>query len=189
MQDELIAAGGSGLRFLSGRKATLPGYYRATKSWDLIALQDDEPILAVEYKSMQGSEGKNLNNRADEVFGVAEDLRAAEQAGLLASTMRRAYIFVMGIAPESTSPAGVSRVAAGKTDAIFQGASYLERAAIMCERMRSTGLYHLTWTVGIQEAPFSWSEPRLSVGWDAFAQGISDMFEGGKVKPLPRDEI
>jgi hypothetical protein len=166
-----------------------PGYYRPTKSWDLLVLQDDKPVLAVEYKSMKGSEGKNLNNRADEVFGVAEDLRQAERSPLLPATMRRAYVFVMGVTDQSVAPRTTQAVAAGSVDTIFQGASYLERAAIMCERIRETGLYHLTWAVGIREDPFSWMEPRPSVGWEVFSRGLHGMFTDGVVRPLPQEKI
>lgn len=189
VRDELISAGGRDLNFLTGRRATLPGYYRATKSWDLLVLQGDDPVLAVEYKSMKGSEGKNLNNRADEVFGVAEDLRQAERSPQLQATMRRAYVFVMGVTDESTAPRTTQQVAVGSVDKVFQDASYLDRAAIMCERMRETGLYHLTWAVGIQEEPFGWTEPLASVGWDAFSAGLHGMFTNGVITPLPHDEI
>ncbi|MFF3317587.1 PaeR7I family type II restriction endonuclease [Streptomyces sp. NPDC003035] len=188
VREELAAASATGLIFKTGRP-TLPGYYRATKAWDLVVFQGPEPILAIEYKSMKGSEGKNLNNRADEVFGVAEDLRQAEKHGLLPATMRRAYVFVMGVTEESLAPKKLPGVLAGKPDEAFEGASYLHRAAIMCERMRETGLYHLTWAVGVQEKPFEWQEPMPSVGWDVFAKGLRDMFDDGVVKPLPREEI
>ncbi len=189
VREELQAAGGNSLEFRTGRGATVPGYYRPTKAWDLLTLQDGQPVLAVEYKSMKGSEGKNLNNRADEVFGVAEDLRQAEERKLLPQTMRRAYVFVMGMTEESTVPVGVPAVAAGETDTVFAGASYFERAAIMCERMQETGLYHFAWAVGLREDPFDWTEPREAVNWENFSRGLRGMFEGGKVEPLPPSRV
>lgn len=171
------------------KQTTLPGYYRPTKSWDLIVFQRDTPILAVEYKSMKGSEGKNLNNRADEVFGVAEDLRQAEKNGLLPATMRRAYVFIMGMTEDSTVPVIPQRVAVGHVDEAFEKASYLQRAALMCERMKNSGLYHMTWAVGVQDDPFRWEEPREAVGWQSFADGLRDMFDDGTVKPMPSSEI
>ncbi|MER6093599.1 PaeR7I family type II restriction endonuclease [Streptomyces bluensis] len=189
VREELKAAGGTSLEFRTGRGATVPGYYRPTKAWDLLVLQDGQPVLAVEYKSMKGSEGKNLNNRADEVFGVAEDLRQAEERKLLPRTMRRAYVFVMGMTDESTAAVGAPRVAAGEMDTVFTGASYFERAAIMCERMQETGLYHFAWAVGIREDPFGWSEPRDAVNWENFSRGLRGMFAGGKVKPLPPSRV
>lgn len=143
------------------------GYYRASKSWDLLVLRNERPILAVEYKSMSGSEGKNLNNRADEVFGMAQDARAAEKHGLLPAGLRRAYVFVMGANADSLRPVGVANVV-GTPDPVFQGASYMQRMAIMCRRMRDDGLFDLAWAVAVHEDPFSWFEPDPEVGWDRF---------------------
>jgi hypothetical protein len=160
------------LQLLHNREATLAGYYRASKSWDLLVLQNEKPILAVEYKSMSGSEGKNLNNRADEVFGMAQDARAAEEHGLLPPGMRRAYVFVMGANDDSQRPIGVPRLI-GTPDPIFEGASYMQRMAIMCRRMRDDGLFDLAWAVGVCEEPFSWFEPDPEVGWDRFVSDLA----------------
>ena len=105
--EEIGAIGVQNLRVLKNRNATLVGWYRSSKSWDLLVLQDDLPVLSVEYKSMEGSEGKNLNNRADEMFGVAEDAREAEAHGLLPKELRRAYVFIMEATEASTVPVAV----------------------------------------------------------------------------------
>ena len=181
--EQVQALGVEGLELRHNRGATLAGYYRPSKSWDLLVVREGQPLLAVEYKSMSGSEGKNLNNRADEVFGIAEDARAAEAHGILPSGLLRAYIFVMGANDDSTRPVGVGNVV-GTPDPVFDGASYLERMAIMCERMRDAGLYDLVWAVGVVEEPFSWFEPRASVGWDTFTREL----ESGLNPPTPRGE-
>lgn len=186
---EIESLGAPDLTLRVGRHAVLPGFYRPTKAWDLVVLQGDQPVLAVEYKSMQGSVGNNLNNRADEVFGVPEDMRQAERYGMVPRTMRRAYVFVINLDEESRHVPRIPNVAAGAMDREFLGASYLERAAIMCERMLQTGLYHLVWMVGVQEKPFAWVEPRAAVGWAAFSKGLRDIFDGGVVRPLPATEL
>lgn len=181
--DEIRAAGARDLVLHSSRgMTTLPGYYRASKAWDLVVTRGSQPVLAVEYKSMSGSVGNNLNNRADEIFGMAEDARQAELHGLLPSRMRRAYVFVMGDTPQSTKPVGRS---SAFEDPIFRGASYLERTAIMCRRMRDTGLFHMTWAVAVKEDPFSWYEPDPEVGWDRFAADLRAAFPHGELAPNP----
>ena len=177
--DEIRATGMPGLSLRKNRQAQLAGYYRSSKSWDLLVLRLGVPVLAVEYKSMSGSEGKNLNNRADEVFGIAEDAREAERRGILPPNLRRAYIFVMGVNRDSTRPVGVG-TPYGKPDHAFSNASYLSRMATMCARMRETGLYHLTWAVGVHETPFYWGEPDENVGWDRFASDLRDTFPEGR---------
>lgn len=165
--DELDSVGLQGLSYLTDRQATVPGYYRARKSWDLIVFRLGTPLLAVEYKSMTGSEGKNLNNRADEVIGVAQDLKRAQEQGLLPAEMMRGYVFLMEVTPAVSIPVGAT-VAIGSPDPQFVGASYLERMAIMCERLRTDGLYDMTWAVGVTRNPVGFVEPRPSVGWDEF---------------------
>jgi hypothetical protein len=175
--EQIHALGVGDLELRHNRGATLAGFYRPSKAWDLLVLREGAPLLAVEYKSMSGSEGKNLNNRADEVFGIAEDARAAEAHGILPAGLLRAYIFVMGANDDSTRPVGVGNVV-GNPDPVFNGASYLERMAIMCERMRAANLYNLVWAVGVVEEPFSWFEPRTSVGWDDFTARLRQAFTG-----------
>lgn len=172
--DELVESGLQDLTLHFNRHATLPGYYRASKSWDLLAVRDGDPVLVVEYKSMKGSEGKNLNNRADEVFGIAEDLRAAQQAGLVNDRLVRAYVFLMEVTPAVTRPVG-NVVRVGEADPIFAGASYLDRMAIMCERIREAGLYDLTWAVGVETNPTRIREPRESCGWVEFKAGLWEL--------------
>lgn len=173
--DELDALGLSGLTFGTNRAATLPGYYRASKSWDLLVQVRGVPLLAVEYKSMQGSEGKNLNNRSDEVFGVAEDTRQAQRAGLLPPGLKLAYVFVMEATPAVLRPVRVLPTA-GAPDPAFNGVSYLDRMSIMCERIRETGLYDLTWALAAERNPVGFFEPNPSVGWDQFAEDLTETF-------------
>lgn len=180
--DEIRSTGASGLEIRTNPKATLPGYYRPSKAWDLLVLQHGCPVLVVEYKSMKGSEGRNLNNRADEIFGMAEDLRQAELNGRLPKNLRRAYVFVMGLTLESLNPVEV-QTAFGGADPIFDGRSYFERSVIMCHRMRESSLFHLTWAVGVREDPVSWYEPNPEVGWRRFAADLQGAF-GGSV-PVP----
>lgn len=61
----------------------LPGFYRPTKQWDLVVIRRDRLCAAVELKSMSGSYGKNLNNRAEEALGSATDVWAAFNKGTL----------------------------------------------------------------------------------------------------------
>ncbi len=182
--EEIGAIGVQNLRVLKNRNATLVGWYRSSKSWDLLVLQDDLPVLSVEYKSMEGSEGKNLNNRADEMFGVAEDAREAEAHGLLPKELRRAYVFIMEATEASTVPVAVGDPI-GAPDPIFQGASYLQRMAIMLSRMRDSGLYHLVWALGAVRESLDFVEPDSAVGWDRFAADLRSGFAHGRPVEAP----
>jgi hypothetical protein len=184
VEDEIKSVGATDLELKYDRGATLAGWYRNSKSWDLLVLQHGKPILAVEYKSMSGSEGRNLNNRADEVFGIAEDARQAEAHGILPRNLRRAYIFLMEITPTARVNRNAGRPF-GRPDPIFHQASYLDRMAVMCERMRDSGLYHLVWAVGVIREPIGFMEPSASVGWDRFAADLRNGFASGQALPAP----
>lgn len=180
--DEIRATGATGLELRFDRNAVLPGWYRPSKAWDLLVLQHGRPILAVEYKSMAGSVGNNLNNRADEVFGIAEDARQAEINGILPSNLRRAYIYVLEVTPAVTRPVSIAQQV-GRPDMIFHGASYFDRVTIMCKRMRDSGLYHLVWVIGVMHNPVRFAEPSAEVGWDRFKADLRAGFAHGDAMP------
>ena len=60
------------------RRNTLPGFFRPTKDWDLLAVVNGHLLVSVEFKSQVGpSFGNNFNNRAEEAVGSATDLWTA----------------------------------------------------------------------------------------------------------------
>lgn len=75
----------AGLQRLDVRTRTaleLPGYFRATKKWDLIVVSEGQLVLAMEFKSQAGkSIGNNVNNRAEEAVGSAQDVWIAFREG------------------------------------------------------------------------------------------------------------
>jgi hypothetical protein len=75
----------AGLKRLDVRTRTaleLPGYFRATKKWDLIVVSERQLVLAMEFKSQAGkSIGNNVNNRSEEAVGSAKDVWTAFREG------------------------------------------------------------------------------------------------------------
>ncbi|MHB8576057.1 MAG: PaeR7I family type II restriction endonuclease, partial [Dehalococcoidia bacterium] len=55
----------------------LPGFYRATKDWDLLVVAGGELVAALELKSQVGSFGNNFNNRTEEAVGTVADIWTA----------------------------------------------------------------------------------------------------------------
>ena len=50
----------------------LPGFFRPTKQWDLLAVRDGRLLAAMELKAQVGpSFGNNFNNRTEEAMGSA----------------------------------------------------------------------------------------------------------------------
>lgn len=70
---ELVKANGLGHAQLHQTSAvvTLPGYFRPTKKWDLLVINERRLVAAVELKSQVGpSFGNNFNNRTEEAIGT-----------------------------------------------------------------------------------------------------------------------
>jgi hypothetical protein len=59
------------------RDVVLPGFFRATKNWDVLVIHQRRLLAVFEFKSQVGSFGNNLNNRSEEVIGSAADLWVA----------------------------------------------------------------------------------------------------------------
>lgn len=153
---------------------TLPGYFRPSKKWDLVIVQDGVLIAAIELKSQVGpSFGNNINNRSEEAIGNAVDLRHAFSAGSLGPVEPwLAYVFLLEEAQGSTQPVRLGNMAF-EPEKGFLDSSYKERYALLCHRLLSEGLYDAAWFLtaeaqigGLVDQP----EPELS--WDRFADAI-----------------
>jgi hypothetical protein len=117
------------------RGLTLPGYYRATKDWDLMVVYKGVLAAAIERKSMVGSVGKNVNNRAEEAVGTATDLWAAHREGRYGLVRPWVgYFVLLGDQQDIDDPVSVNEPFF-KADEEFQGASYKERWEILCKRL------------------------------------------------------
>jgi phage replication-related protein YjqB (UPF0714/DUF867 family) len=67
---------------LKRRLLTLPCYFRPTKVWDMLVMNEGRLIAAIEFKSHVGpSFGNNFNNRTEEAIGTAVDLWTAYREG------------------------------------------------------------------------------------------------------------
>jgi len=62
-------------------KVILPGFFRATKNWDVLVIHEGRLLGVFEFKSQVGSFGNNFNNRSEEVIGSAADLWVAHHRG------------------------------------------------------------------------------------------------------------
>lgn len=122
---------------------TLPGYFRPTKLWDVLIVQDKRLIAAIELKSQVGpSFGNNFNNRTEEAIGTAHDLWTAYREGAFGKHPRPFIGWMMMVedAPESRS---TKRESTPHFPVFpeFRGASYLKRYDILCQRLVQEQLY------------------------------------------------
>jgi len=122
---------------------TLPGYFRPTKLWDIVVMHKGQLIAAVELKSQVGpSFGNNFNNRTEEAIGTAHCMWTAYREGAFGKQPRPfiGWLMVVEDAPGSRTPVR-DKSPHFPTFKEFNGASYLNRYDILCQRLMQEQLY------------------------------------------------
>ena len=151
-------------KLLLGREAQLPGYFRPTKSWDIIMVNQETLIAAIEIKSIADSFGKNANNRYEEALGSGIDIKEAFEEDSLEGLTRifTGYIILVEDCPETQASVQIQMkhframkefmlnseereqiyVRDKKREfPIIRGVSYMDRFDIFCRRLMQKYLY------------------------------------------------
>ncbi len=122
---------------------TLPGYFRATKLWDVLVTQNGKLIAAIEFKSHVGpSFGNNLNNRAEEAIGTAADLWLAHREAAYGGTDRPfiGWLMVLEDCAASRKPVK-TRSPHFPVFPEFNGASSANRYEVLCKKLMRERYY------------------------------------------------
>lgn len=142
---DLVQANGLAHASVHRKRAllTLPGYFRPTKLWDLLVLNEGRLVAAIELKSQVGpSFGNNFNNRTEEAIGTANCIWTAYREGAFGQHPRPfiGWLILVEDAPRSRSPV---RDASPHFQVFpeFHGASYLQRYEVLCRRLVQEQLY------------------------------------------------
>ena len=159
------------------RKLELPGFYRAEKNWDLVAVVNGQLLAVIEFKAQVGpSFGNNFNNRTEEALGNAADLWAAYREGAFKPAQRPWLGFMFILEDCGKSQAGV-RVKEPHFPVFpeFQGASYAKRYEILLTKLLRDRLYDgscllLSEAVAGRNGQFHCPSSELS--FRAFATGL-----------------
>lgn len=134
----LITSAGVPIQYIFRKKAVeLPGYFRPTKEWDILAVRDNKLFAAIEAKSQVGpSFGNNFNNRTEEAMGSALDFWTAfrERAYLDSPQPFLGYFFMLEDCEASNRPVGVQQPHF-KVFPEFAGASYQRRYELFCRKL------------------------------------------------------
>lgn len=136
---------------------TLPGYFRPTKLWDLLAIHKGELVAAIELKSQVGpSFGNNFNNRSEEAIGTAHDLWTAYREGAFGKQPRPfiSWLMLVEDAPGSRAPVKDSSPHFPVFKE-FKGASYLARYDILCRKLVQEQLYTTSTLIASPRNAFS----------------------------------
>ena len=115
----------------------LPGFFRPNKKWDLLVVDGDELIIAIEFKSQVGpSFGNNFNNRTEEAMGSALDLWTAYREGVFGAHNAPwlGYFMVLEDCAKSNEPV---RVRSPHFNVLneFVDISYMQRYEIFCDKL------------------------------------------------------
>ena len=142
---DLVKANGLAHASIHQKRAmlTLPGFFRPTKLWDLLVIDQGRLIAAIELKSQVGpSFGNNFNNRTEEAIGTAHDFQTAYREGAFGRNPRPflGWMMLVEDAPGSQRPV-TDRSPHFPTFPEFRGASYLKRYDILCQRLVQEQLY------------------------------------------------
>ncbi len=150
IRDILIEAGLDSLHIKTRSKLEIPGYFRSEKKWDLLVVSNkggkNRLVLAIELRSMAGSTGKNLNNRAEEVMGNAVDLWTAHREQRFGYTVPRPFVGFL-VLVEDLDEVNVpikNYEPYFPVDPVFRGKTYAERWNILCLRLMAENLYTAT---------------------------------------------
>jgi hypothetical protein len=174
---ELVkGAGIPGAAIYTKRAVDLPGYFRASKKWDILVVFEGALLAVVEAKSQVGSFGNNFNNRSEEAIGSAVDLWTAFREGGFGTSPRPwlGYLFLLEDCEKSRTPVSVQEPhfpVFGE----FRSASYRTRYEILLRKLIRERQYEAA--AFIVSDPASgmrgrFKEPADDLRFEAFAKSL-----------------
>ncbi|MBI4188059.1 MAG: restriction endonuclease [Chloroflexi bacterium] len=172
--DELMVESGLPNTAIHTKETVLPGYFRPTKKWDILAVSKDNLIASIEIKSQVGpSFGNNFNNRVEEALGSAYDLWTAYREGMFKPSQRPwlGYIILLEEHPKSVEPVKASSSYFNVLPELL-AASYARRYEIFCERLVRERLYDaacLIMSNKVDGIKGEYKEPSKELGFSNFA--------------------
>ena len=178
LQALLMRQGIPGGCIFSQRGVELPGFFRATKQWDLLVVRDGTLLAAIELKSQVGpSFGNNFNNRTEEAMGTAVDIWTAYRQGAFTPSAQPwlGYLLLLEDCPQSQAPVGVAEPHFPVFPE-FKEASYAKRYELFCqklvrERQYSSACFLLSDSSRAQDA-VNYTEPSPELSASQFVRGL-----------------
>ncbi len=159
------------------QQTVLPGYFRPTKEWDLVAVVDGQLLATIEFKSQVGSFGNNFNNRVEEALGSATDILAAYREGAFKPSLKpwMGWLMLLEDAHGSRYPVRVSEPHF-EVFGELKEASYARRYEVFCERLIRERLYNAACLIlsdRNEGLGGRYSEPDPEIGFRNFATSLS----------------
>lgn len=165
-------------------KNYLPGFFRSSKDWDmLIIAPNGKLVAAIELKSQVGSYGNNFNNRTEEAIGSAVDLWTAFREGQFPNQQAPWVGWLMMVGKDTASERSVRNYETYfPVRPEFNGASYLDRYRILCQKLILERHYTSTALLWTSDAnTFGDLAPEISItqflnSFISYLNGVKDEF-------------
>lgn len=161
--------------YYEGGCLRLPGWFRPSKDWDLLAFDDSNLLAALELKSINSSFGNNANNRIEESLGSAVDAAHAIKNELIPFQTKPpllGYVLIVRLCKDSTKPGGAGLSSVYPIDKVYEHVSYFERLSVMCRRLLSEQIYQAVWIVGVNPETGEIVEPEVDLTYDKFIASL-----------------
>ncbi|WEV59071.1 endonuclease [Bifidobacterium sp. ESL0728] len=169
--DDLVKKGfdKDGIHIKRG-ELSIPGWFRPTKAWDIVAFHENELVAAVELKTINSSFGNNANNRVEESLGSAVDAQTASSENLLGnSAVPPALGYVMLVRDcEDSRKITKPKSKFYSIDQVFNNKSYLDRFQILCTRLRQKNMYNAVWLAFVNPEKGTVEEPSKDLTYEKF---------------------
>jgi type II restriction enzyme len=115
-------------RGISDHAARVGGYFRASKSWDIVCRDGEGQLsVAIEFKSQVDSYGNNENNRYEEALGSGLDARARYGHAVLLG-----FVLVLCDEEATTRP---TTMVHDEISPEFRQTSHVDRRALFARRL------------------------------------------------------
>lgn len=143
----------------------VPGYYRRSKNWDVVAMYKGHLVGVVELKSQETSPGNNANNRIEEAVGSAADAKVVQElTGAFGDLgVWAAWCMTFNRDAESGRPIRIrspQRVRFPLTDPEFADMTYASQYATAIKRFIAQNVYDAGWMV------VTWVNDDGTIGFD-----------------------
>jgi hypothetical protein len=159
------------------KRVVLPGWFRPTKEWDIVAVVDGTLLAVVEFKSQVGSFGNNFNNRTEEAIGNATDILTAYREGAFKSSPRPwcGYFLLLEDSPGSKNPVEIKEPHFAVFPE-FENSSYADRYRIFCQKLIRERLYDAACLIMSNQKDGlrgDYSEPAEEISFRHFAASLT----------------
>lgn len=180
--------------------AEVPGFFRSAKRWDLLVMNGETLVAAIEFKSIADSFGNNANNRGEEAAGCAVDVLEALREGAFDGLTKIFLGYLMLVedcngtnqtvkvrmknfrvmAEFMLDPTQRDTTYVRRDDGFYppiDGVSYMSRFDIMCRRLMQKQMYDAACVVAAKRPPLAGSPACRDVSRDtgvkAFLAGLA----------------